>query len=87
MTHRTTLILRAVPLAFTLALTAAPGPARAAFFFEGLAPFMQSPDCNDPHARTCTAAPVRTEPPRWHRPNRQVAPQPAAPGQRRTLPK
>jgi len=34
-------------------MTGATTPAHAAFYFEGLTPFQDAPNCNDPYATTC----------------------------------
>lgn len=45
---------RAVLLALTTTcLTSAALPAAAAFYFEGLLPHTEAPNCNDPYATTC----------------------------------
>lgn len=46
---RKTLILAALAASFT-GLSA---PAQAAFYFEGLMPYTDAPNCNDPYATTC----------------------------------
>lgn len=45
---------RILTLAATAALMAgASAPAQAAFYFEGLMPYTDAPNCNDPYATTC----------------------------------
>ena len=40
-------------LAIAASMTGVTAPANAAFYFEGLAPYTDAPNCNDPYATTC----------------------------------
>jgi hypothetical protein len=40
-------------IAIAATMTGITAPAHAAFYFEGLTPYTEAPNCNDPYATTC----------------------------------